>query len=215
MNLGSLIFGQEERSGRDGRINGVVIGIVTNNQDPEAMGRIKVKFPWLSDVDESFWARIASPMAGQNRGLFFLPEVEDEVLVAFEHGDIRFPYVVGSLWNGKDTPPVDNGDGKNNIRIIRSRSGHVIRLNDEEGNETIEVVDKTEKNSIIIDTAKNTITITTDQDIAITAPNGTLKLEAKTIEIKSSAATSVEAGAGMDLKASDAMNLKGATINLN
>jgi uncharacterized protein involved in type VI secretion and phage assembly len=197
------------------RIAGVVIGVVTNNQDPDKLGRVKVKFPWLSDEDESFWARIASPMAGKERGLYCLPEVDDEVLVMFEHGDLRFPYVIGSLWNGKDAPPTDNGDGKNNIRMIKSRSGHTIRLNDEDGKETIEIIDKTQKNSFIIDTSKNTITITTDKDITLSAAKGTIKLEAQKIELKSSASTKIEASAGMDLKASGTMNVKGAAINLN
>src|SRR5262249_55069754 len=106
------------------RIYGVVVGVVTNNQDPDKLGRVKVKFPWLSADHESGWARIACPMAGNGRGFFFLPEVDDEVLIAFEHGRVEFPYVVGSLYNGKDKPPGDNGDGKNNLRSLKSRSGH-------------------------------------------------------------------------------------------
>ena len=132
-----------------GRITGVAVGVVTNNQDPDGLGRVKVRFPWLSDADESQWARIAAPMAGKDRGVYFLPEVDDEVLVAFEHGDPRFPCVIGALWNGKDAPPATNSDGKNNVRVIKSRSGHIIRLNDEDGKEMIEIIDKSEKNSII------------------------------------------------------------------
>jgi uncharacterized protein involved in type VI secretion and phage assembly len=154
-------------------------------------------------------------MAGKERGIYFLPEVDDEVLVAFEHGDVRFPYVVGALWNGKEAPPETNDDGKNNLRVIKSRSGHLIRLNDEDGKEKIEIIDKTEKNSIVFDTAKNTITITTDKDIALSASQGTIKLDARKIEIKSSADTKIEAGAGMDVKASATMNVKGATVNIN
>jgi uncharacterized protein involved in type VI secretion and phage assembly len=198
-----------------GRLFGVVVGIVTNNQDPDGGGRVKVRFPWLSDTEESFWARVAAPMAGGGRGAYFLPEVDDEVLVSFEHGDLRFPYVLGALWNGKDAPPADNSDGKNNLRVIKSRSGHVIKLNDEDGKETIEIVDKSGKNSIVIDTAKNTLTITTDKDIALSAPQGTIKLDAQKVEIKSSADTKVEAGAGMDVKASATLNIKGATVNIN
>ena len=80
-------------------------------------------------------------MAGKERGLYFLPEVDDEVLVAFEHGSPDAPYVLGGLWNGKDVPPESNADGKNDRRSIMSRSGHVIRLNDKEGEEQIEIVD--------------------------------------------------------------------------
>jgi len=215
MNLYELISGTAEQEVHSRRITGVVVGVVTNNQDPDGFGRVKVKFPWLSDVDESDWARVAAPMAGNKRGFYFLPEVDDEVLVAFEHGDVRFPYVLGALWNGKDAPPATNGDGKNNVRVIQSRSGHVIKLNDEDGKETIEILDKSQKNSIVIDTAKNTITITSDQDITISASKGTIKLDAQNVEIKSSAATKLEAGSTMDVKASGTMTVKGATVNIN
>ena len=197
------------------RISGVVVGVVTNTQDPAGMGRVKVKFPWLSDSEESFWARVATPMAGKERGFYFMPEVEDEVLIAFEHGDVRFPYVLGALWNGQDKPPETNGDGKNNMRSIKSRSGHVIRLDDTDGEEKIEIVDKSGKNSVVFDTKKNTITITSEKDITLSAAQGTIKLDAQKIEMKSSADTKIEADAGMDVKAAAAMNVKGATVNIN
>jgi len=197
MNLFEVLENPVNREARGDRIYGVVIGVVTNNQDPDGMGRVKVKFPWLSDVDESDWARVAAPMAGKQRGVYFLPEVDDEVLVAFEHGNVRFPYVVGALWNGKDAPPATNSDGKNNVRIIQSRSGHVVKLNDEDGKETIEIIDKSQKNSIVIDTAKNTITVTTDKDITFSATKGTIKLDAQNVEISSSAATKVSIHRGL------------------
>ena len=211
------LIADDERQlrGLSDRIYGVVVGLVTNNQDPDGVGRVKVRFPWLSDSDESQWARIAAPMAGKDRGVYLLPEVDDEVLVAFEHGDIRRPYVVGALWNSKDTPPASNDDGKNNIRIIKSRSGHVVKLNDEDGKETIEIIDKSTKNSIVVDTASNTITITSDKDITLKAANGTILLDAQAVSIKSSADSKVEAGGGLDLKASGTMNIKGATVNIN
>ncbi|RLI48197.1 MAG: phage tail protein, partial [Candidatus Thorarchaeota archaeon] len=116
----------------DDRIPGVMPGIVTNNQDPENLYRVKVKFPWLSEDNETDWIRVATLMAGPERGSFFLPEVGDEVLVAFEYGDINAPYVIGVLWNRKQKPPETNSDGKNNIRKIRSRSGHEIIFNDDD-----------------------------------------------------------------------------------
>jgi uncharacterized protein involved in type VI secretion and phage assembly len=214
MSLLDALLDMSEKAA-DTRLFGLVVGVVTNNQDPDDLGRVKVRFPWLSDAEESHWARIAVPMGGKERGTYFLPEVDDEVLVAFEHGNPGFPYVLGALWNGKDAPPATNGDGKNNLRLIKSRSGHVIKLNDEDGKETIEIIDKSGKNSIVIDTAKNTLTITSDKDIALAAAQGTIKLEAQKIELKSSADTKIEAGAGMDVKASATLNVKGATVNLN
>jgi len=215
MNFFDVISDSIQNDLRGGRIHGVVVGIVTNNQDPDGLGRVKVKFPWLSDVDESTWARIAAPMAGDQRGVYFLPEVEDEVLVAFEHGDVRFPYVLGALWNGKDAPPASNDDGKNNVRIIKSRSGHVIKLNDEDGKETIEIVDKSEKNSILIDTANNSIAVTSDKDITLSASNGTIKLNAQKIEINSSGPTKIAAGSTASVEASATLTVKGATVNIN
>jgi uncharacterized protein involved in type VI secretion and phage assembly len=215
MNFFDAFTDSLQHEARSGRIHGVVVGIVTNNQDPDGLGRVKVKFPWLSDVDESAWARVAAPMAGHERGVYFLPEVDDEVLIAFEHGDARFPYVLGALWNGKDAPPASNDDGKNNVRVIKSRSGHVVRLNDQDGKETIEIIDKSGKNSIVIDTAKNTVTVTSDQDITLSASKGTIKLDAQKVEISSSDSTKFTAGNTMNVEAGATMTIKGATVNIN
>jgi uncharacterized protein involved in type VI secretion and phage assembly len=205
----------EKRREHLDRIYGVVVGIVTNNKDEDGLGRVKVKIPRLSGDDESYWARVVSFMAGKERGALFLPEVDDEVLVAFEHGDIAMPYVLGALWNGVDVPPETNSDGENNVRVIRSRSGHVIRLNDKDGEEMIEIIDKTEKNSITISAKDNKITITSDKDIEFSAKNGKISLDAKDVEIKSSAGTKLEASANLDLKASGNNTIKGATVNIN
>ena len=215
MSLYTLLDDTGKQEENLNRIQGVVIGVVTNNEDPDGMGRVKVKFPWLSDEDESNWARIASPMAGKERGIYFLPEVDDEVLVAFEHGDMRFPYIIGSLWNGMDSPPATNDDGMNNVRMIKSRSGHVISLNDEDGKEKIEIIDKNNANSIVIDAAENTITVTADKDITISAPQGVITLDGENIEIKASADIKVEAGGKVDITANAAMKIKGSTVDIN
>jgi len=215
MNLFDLLADSEGREAFAKRILGVVVGVVTNNQDPEGLGRVKVKFPWLSNKEESYWARVAAPMAGKERGFYFLPEVEDEVLIAFEHGDARFPYVLGALWHGKDKPPEINKDGKNDVRLIKSRSGHVIRLDDTSGAEKIEIIDESGNNRIVIDAVNNKIEITSDKDITLSAAKGTIKLNAQKIEIHSSADTKIEAGAGMDVKAANVMNVKGSMVNIN
>jgi uncharacterized protein involved in type VI secretion and phage assembly len=197
------------------KVYGLVTGIVTNNDDPDGLGRVKVKFPWLDDAVESWWARVAAPMAGNERGTYFLPEVDDEVLVGFEHGDVRFPYVVGALWNGNDKPPEQNSDKKNNKRTIKSRSGHIVRLDDTDGSEKIEIVDKSGKQSVVIDTANNAITISADADITITSSSGKLKLSGSGVEISSQADVKVEASGNLDLKASGQTNVKGSVVNLN
>lgn len=224
----------------EGRIYGVVAGVVIKNDsendaDKPGPGRVKVKVP-LIGMPESNWARVASWMAGKDRGAFFLPEVDDEVLVMFENGDVNRPYVIGSLWNGKDTPPETNKDGKNNLRIFKSRSGHllefadtkgeerititsakghVIRLDDKSGAERIEIKDKSGSNSVLIDAKANKVSIVSGKDIEISAPSGKLSLAAKTVELKSSADTTISASAGMNVKASASMTIKGATVNIN
>jgi len=197
------------------RFYGVVVAIVTNNKDPENLHRVKVRFPWLADSNESHWARVASPMAGGGRGAYFLPEVEDEVLVAFEHGSIDFPYVVGSLWNGKDAPPESNADGLNANRTLRSRSGHVIRFGDKDGAESIEIIDKTGANRIVVNSKDNTITVESRSDITISSRTGKLTMNAVGIELNSKAGVKIQASANVDVQASALMNLKGSIIKLN
>ena len=216
MSLFDVLVDTKKQQEMSQKIYGVVIGIVSNNKDPDKLGRVKVKFPWLSDNDESYWARIATPMAGPKRGIYFIPEIDDEVLVVFEHGDLRFPYILGALWNVKDIPPPEaKQDGKNNIRLIKSRSGHIISFDDTNGQENIEILDKTKNNSIKVDTKSNTITIKTDKDIKLSAPRGVIELDAKQIKINSTTTTDITAGSGMNIKATANMNIKGAIINLN
>ncbi|WP_244071978.1 phage baseplate assembly protein V [Nitrosomonas sp. PY1] len=197
------------------RIYGAVIGIVTNSKDPEGLGRVKLKYPWLSDQNESNWARVATPMAGNQRGFFFIPEVDDEVLVVFEQGDMNFPYVIGALWNGKDKPPVKNDDGKNNVRLIKSRSGHCIRLTDEDGKEKIEIEDKSGKNKIVVDTASKTISIITDKDLKLTADNGEIILSANTIVLDAKSSLEVKSAGSAKLEAKATLDVKGQLVNIN
>jgi uncharacterized protein involved in type VI secretion and phage assembly len=207
MNMLTLITEGVRRELQSEKVFGVVVGLVSNNQDDEGLNRVKVTFPWLSEDEESHWARVSCLMAGEKRGILFLPEVGDEVLVAFEHGDIDRPYVIGSLWNGVDKPPVTNDDGKNNIRLIQSRSGHKVKLDDTDGSEKIEILDKSGKNSIVWDTSENTITISADKDIVLKAPSGKISLDAKELSLKSSGEAKVEAGGSM--------TLKGSTVDIN
>lgn len=201
---------------------GVTVGLVTNNQDPDGLGRVKVKFPWLSATEESYWARVLTPMAGNNRGIYFLPEVNDEVLVAFEQGNMAFPYILGSLWNGIDKPPGKNDDGKNNQRIIKSRSGHLIILDDTEGAEQIIIQDKTGNNQIMINSKENTMNIKVEKDLTIEAKGkiifksseNDISLECKNLSIKTQQDYQLEAGANCNITAKSSYKLD-ATSSLD
>jgi len=210
--LDVLAPGRPEESGR---FYGVVPGTVTNNQDPDKLGRVRVKLAWLSDDHESWWARIATPMAGPNRGVYFLPEVDDEVMVAFEHGDVRFPYVLGALWNGKDAPPATNDDGKNNIRVIHSRSGHLIRLDDTDGDEKIEVIDKTGSNSITIKSSDNSMTLTCVGKLKLEATQGIEITSQADVQIQATTSISIQADTTMDVQSGANMTIQGAMVSIN
>lgn len=198
-----------------GRVYGVVVGLVTDNKDPDSLGRVKVTFPWLAADAESNWARVATLMAGKDRGTFYLPEVDDEVLVAFEHGDLDRPYVVGALWNGTDTPPETNSDGKNNKRLIKSRSGMTILLDDTSGSEKIEIADKDGKEKVVIDMSGKKISLTSSGDIEISAAQGKVAISAQTIEIKSTGQATLEATGTLDVKG-QTVNVKGQPmVNIN
>ena len=131
---------QDERATeRGGQMYGVYPALVTDIRDPDQQGRVKVALPWAPDTGGSSygnWARMATFMGGNHRGSWFIPDVNDEVLVAFEGGDPRRPYVVGSLWNGLDAPPESmDADGSNDRKVLRSRSGVTLTLDDKEGAE--------------------------------------------------------------------------------
>ena len=133
----ALAFIQESRvpTGLGGHCwYGVYAALVIDIVDPNGQGYVKVKLPWALDTGESeytAWARLATLMAGKNRGSWFMPEVNDEVLICFEAGDPRRPYILGALWNGKDEPPQTmDKEGKNNIKVLRSRGGITITLDD-------------------------------------------------------------------------------------
>ena len=126
-------------SGLGGRWYGAFPALVTDIVDPEGLGRVKIALPWSPDTAGAryeTWARLATFMAGNNRGSWFIPDVDDEVLIVFEGGDPRRPYVIGSLWNGKDKPPESmDGAGKNFKKVLRSRNGVKLTMDDTDGRE--------------------------------------------------------------------------------
>lgn len=125
-----------------GRLFGVYVAVVVDVQDPDNQGRVKVKLPWVGRDDgeqATAWARLSTLMAGNDRGTWFVPDVDDEVLVQFVAGDPRHPIVTGALWNGQDAPP-ETMDAENTKRTIQTRSGHVLRFDDTSGAAKVEIL---------------------------------------------------------------------------
>jgi phage protein D len=207
-------------------MRGPVIGIVTDNQDPQGQGRVKVKYPSLSADHASDWARVVVPGGGAERGVQFLPEINDEVLVGFELGDVHCPYVLGGLWNGKDAAPKKSSEavtsGKVKLRVIRSRTGHVITLDDDDSGGGITIEDKN-GNKIFVNSQDNSLSVTIKGDTKVTT-QGKMSLEATgQVEIKGMGVT-VDGGAGhVDVKGmgvsvnggASTVDVKGSMVQLN
>lgn len=214
---------------------GVTIGIVTNNKDPEKLGRVKVRLISRdSDKYETDWIRISTLMSGKEMGTFFLPEVNDEVLVAFNGGDPHKPYVIGSLWNGKEKPPETNEDGKNNLRKIKTRSGSELIFDDSEGKEKIEIhtpkesklyfddekdkitiSDKDSKNIVEINIKSGKIEIKAEKKITVNTGNTNIEMDGSANSIKIESGTSLKIKSQkIDINAAAAMNINAATLNV-
>src|SRR5215471_16200999 len=184
-------------SGLGGRWYGAFPALVTDIKDPDGQGRVKISLPWSADTAGARyenWARLATFMAGNNRGSWFIPDVNDEVLILFEGGNPRRPYVIGALWNGSDTPPETmDGAGNNYIKSIVSRRGIRITLDDTDGQEKLTL--KTPQQSITIDDGGRSIEI---KD----ANGNSIKLDSSGITLNAAAkvtvqASTVEVSAGM------------------
>lgn len=196
-NLSNLFF-EEIRTGESesGRMNEAIVAVVTDNKDPDKLGRIKIKIPILSDQDATWWAQLMMIGAGKNRGWFFLPEVDDEVLVMFEHGDMERPVIIGAMWNGKDKP-ADKNPGGNPRRVIKSRAGSKVTFDDEKNQLILE--DGKAYAKITFDGDANKVTLQTAQgDICLQAPKGEVLIKGADIEI--TAGTNIEIHAGSDMK---------------
>lgn len=175
----------------DKRFYGVVEALVTDNVDPDQQGRVQVKFPWFDDQYISEWCRVMQPYAGLGYGMFFVPEVDAEVVVAFGHGDMRFPIVLGGVYNGKDKPP-SHRDAKTDEKMIRTKGGHIILLNDSNNNHQVWITTNGGQ-SITLDDQARSVTITTIEGQSITLdPKGGVTVSAKTVTI--AGATSVNLG---------------------
>lgn len=223
------------------KMPGVMLAVVTNNKDPESLGRVKLKLPIREIEQETDWARVTTFMGGKSRGSLFVPEVGDEVLVAFLMGDPNQPYVIGSLWNKND--PAPKGDDKNNLRKIVSRAGHEILFDDTDKDEkivvktkkghTLSISDKADEvkladqsgahslvikggssGSITVKSSNTKVEITAQGDITLTS-NKAIKVKSTQISLEAQATMAIKAGATLDLKSDGIINIKGSMVKIN
>jgi uncharacterized protein involved in type VI secretion and phage assembly len=213
-----------------------VIGIVTDNKDPDKLGRVKVKFPTLMDGSGqpplSTWLRVASPNGGKERGFYAIPEVDDEVLVLFLLGSQDVGVIIGQFWNGVDKPPkeadagmpggsaTDTGGGlstekpkdgsgnyeKNDRRLWRSRSGHLFVFDDSSGKESVQIWDKSLKLSLVFDSAGKIFLANAAGDIHIRAKQNIFLEAGQNIKFKSGQNYELEAGQNIKFKAAMDIN---------
>lgn len=185
-------------TGHGGPLLGVYVALVTDVQDPDGQGRVRIRLPWASDPDGQLyeaWARLATPMAGAGRGVWFIPEPDDEVIVAFIAGDQSQPIVVGATWNGVDAPP-EQMDANNNLRSITSRSGIRLTFDDTDG--AVSVTVETPGGQVITctdapatielrDSNGNTVKLESSGVSVTTA--GRFSVQASTVEVNASSVT--------------------------
>ena len=199
-------------------MNGVVVALVTNNDDPEKLGRVKLKFPWLSDSYESDWARITQLGAGPNAGAVFIPEVNDEVLVAFEFGDVRRPYVVGSLYNGMDKPKIGDGlisQGKVKRNGFVSRKGHSFVFFEDSGKSGIALLTSDKKVRIALKETGPELHIYCEGKVTIES-QGDMKLSSKAgLNIEASGQMQLKGDGGVKVNSNAVVEVKGQMIKLN
>lgn len=191
-------------------------GIVTDNKDPQGWSRVKVKFPTLTEEHASQWARVVAPGAGIDRGFDCLPEVNDEVLLGFEHGDIHRPYIIGGVWNGKDAPPTKVDDsvqgGKVRLRTIKTRTGHTLQfIEEDKGSSKAGVrLETTGGHKIYLNDSETCIEIETTGGHKIKMDD-----RGQSISIDSTGNLSLKATGNIEIKANGTITVNGAMISLN
>lgn len=177
---------------RQENIYAPIVAKVVSNYDPLHPAQVQVSFPGISDDNRSAWARVVSPLAGDNAGTYFLPDIGDEVLVVFENGEINKPRVLGGSWNGRQRPPAEAMSPENAVKMIRTKGGHLIKFDDSSGRERLCIMHKS--GSQILFDARGNIAIESTGSLSIAAKNnGDVHIEGNSITLKSRAGPAVTA----------------------
>ena len=184
------------------------------------MFRVKVALPWLSDDYESWWARVAQPGAGDGRGMAWLPEIGDEVLVAFGHGDVRAPYVIGGLYNGVDAPPlgdqlIDSSAGQVVRRAFVSRTGHRMVLCDDDGGPQVLIATGDDHLKVTLDAAQTSITIDSSGSVTISGGSQVQITSDGDVSIQASGRLALSGQAGVTIDGGPSVSVSGDVIQLN
>ncbi len=228
---------QQDSNKSDDKMYGLTLGIVTNTNDPDNLGRIKVQLLLRDTSDnETDWIRVAVPFAGKKIGAYFIPDVNDEVLVGFINGDIHKPFVVAGLWNKDNAPPVGSEDGKNLTKMIKTKSGIEVILEDSEDGESstvdiktpkgmhvtlkdkdevIQIADKGGKNGVKIDTKGGQMNVTADKKITVKSGGSQIVLDGTGQKIDIKTTTLSIKAAKIDINADASMTIKsGGLLNV-
>lgn len=192
---------------------GVYAGVVTDNRDPEAKGRVKINLPWIDSNFETLWAPVSQIYAGDGYGTYWIPEVGDQVIVSFMRGELRKPVVMGAIYSEQMRPELALGSGQD-PKVLRTRSGHMLLL--EEGSEPlIRLVDQTGDNEITINSTENSITVRASADVVVKA-GGNVEVEAGgSASVSASGNLELKAGGSITIEASGALTISGATVAIN
>ena len=168
----------------DQRYYGVYEALVSDVNDPANEGRVKIKMPWFDEQMETEWCRVRQFYAGNGYGAFFVPEVGDEVLIAFIQGDMRQPIILGGLYNGNDKPP-SHRDDQTDQKLVRTKGGHEFLLDDSSGKERVRITTQG-GHQLDLSDADNTVSVTTSGGQSITMSPGTITLQADAIVLSGS-----------------------------
>lgn len=196
-----------------GYVKGLAIAVVTQNRDPENLCRVKVRYPWHENPSESYWARLATPMAGADAGLVLIPEIGDEVVVGFEREDLRFPCILGALWNGQDKPPLANSDGRNDKRILKSRKKHHLFFDD--GARGVVELAHEKGRKVVFDDDGVLMQDERGNMIKIESNSGAMTIQATGNLIIKATSITLQATATLTVKATGSLGLSGLPVNIN